>query len=128
MGYNIEYVTSVYRPTRWLCYSYLGDQGAEYRRCAAATENAENACSASLMPVEGWYYPNYVTEACPGLPGHKALHECASKFASADLILKDRLVDHAADKESESDKRIKTPDLDFDVINVEPEEAQKTSG
>lgn len=75
------------------------------------------------MPVEGWYYPNYVTEACPGLPGHKALHECASKFASADLILKDRLVDHAADKESESDKRIKTPGLDFDVINVESEGA-----
>ena len=32
---------------------------------------------------EGWIYPPYMEDACPGLPDYKALMDCAEAFTSA---------------------------------------------
>ena len=36
-----------------------------------------------LIGQEGWYYPDYVAEKCPGLPSWTALKGCAEIFATA---------------------------------------------
>jgi len=131
MGYNVEYVTAGYIPqfialqegtvtaTLEIRESSIGDTSTS----AVASGNVEDLGSVGLTPIEGWYYPDYVAEACPGLPDYKALNKCAVKFATADTTPKGRLIDYPAEWESKNDKRVKALDLDFDVITAESEDA-----
>ena len=50
-----------------------------------------------LMPQEGWIYPPYMEEMCPGLPSYQALYDCAQAFGTADTFPKGRLVTYPAD-------------------------------
>ncbi|MBD0864124.1 MAG: hypothetical protein GDA36_00155 [Rhodobacteraceae bacterium] len=43
--------------------------------------------SLDLQPQEGWIYPPYMAEKCPGLPAYEALYDCAQAFAAAQPIL-----------------------------------------
>mgnify|MGYP001185434143 CR=1 FL=1 len=45
-----------------------------------------------LEPKEGWIYPPYMKEKCPGLPNYKALYDCAMAFGRADTFPKGRLI------------------------------------
>ena len=42
--------------------------------------------SLGLKPQEGWIYPPYMNEKCPGLPSYDALYDCAQAFAAADTF------------------------------------------
>ena len=53
-----------------------------------------------LTPIEGWFYPEYVADVCPGLPDFAALRDCADQFAQPDTFPKGRLLDYPADWES----------------------------
>lgn len=53
--------------------------------------------SLGLQPQEGWIYPPYMEELCPGLPDYQALYECAQAFAAADTFPKGRLISYPAD-------------------------------
>lgn len=50
-----------------------------------------------LTPREGWIYPAYMEEKCPGLPSYKALYECAQAFANAETFPNGRLITYPAD-------------------------------
>ena len=53
--------------------------------------------SLGLQPQEGWIYPPYMEELCPGLPDYQALYDCAQAFAAADTFPKGRLISYPAD-------------------------------
>lgn len=53
--------------------------------------------SLGLKPQEGWIYPPYMKEACPGLPSYEALYDCAEAFASSDTFPNGRLITYPAD-------------------------------
>lgn len=50
-----------------------------------------------LQPREGWIYPPYMAEKCPGLPSYQALYDCAQAFASAETFPNGRLITYPAD-------------------------------
>ena len=50
-----------------------------------------------LQPREGWIYPPYMAEKCPGLPSYEALYDCAQAFASAETFPNGRLITYPAD-------------------------------
>ncbi|MEL7013521.1 MAG: ABC transporter substrate-binding protein [Pseudomonadota bacterium] len=50
-----------------------------------------------LQPQEGWIYPPYMEEKCPGLPAYEALYDCAQAFAAADTFPNGRLITYPAD-------------------------------
>lgn len=50
-----------------------------------------------LAPQEGWIYPPYMNELCPGLPAYEALYDCAQAFASAETFPNGRLITYPAD-------------------------------
>ncbi len=50
-----------------------------------------------LTAREGWIYPPYMEEKCPGLPSYKALYDCAQAFATAETFPKGRMITYPAD-------------------------------
>ena len=50
-----------------------------------------------LTPREGWFYPPYMEEKCPGLPSYQALYDCAQAFATAETFPNGRLITYPAD-------------------------------
>lgn len=50
-----------------------------------------------LSAREGWIYPPYMKEKCPGLPDWKALYDCAQAFGTPETFPKGRLVTYPAD-------------------------------
>lgn len=50
-----------------------------------------------LKPREGWVYPPYMEEKCPGLPAADALVKCAQAFGNAETFPKGRLITYPAD-------------------------------
>lgn len=53
--------------------------------------------SLGLEPREGWVYPPYMEELCPGLPSYQALFDCAQAFGNAETFPNGRLVGYPAD-------------------------------
>ncbi len=53
--------------------------------------------SLGLEPLEGWVYPPYMEELCPGLPSYQALFDCAQAFGNAETFPNGRLVGYPAD-------------------------------
>ena len=50
-----------------------------------------------LEPKDGWIYPPYMADECPGLPDYQALYDCAQAFATAETFPNGRLVSYPAD-------------------------------
>lgn len=59
-----------------------------------------------LVGSEGWYYPPYVAEKCPGLPDWRALEKCADIFATPETAPKGRLLDYPAEWNPDAQKWI----------------------
>ena len=66
-----------------------------------------------LVAEEGWIYPPYMEERCPGLPDYKALMDCAEAFTSADTYPKGRLITYPADWGTRSKDLIEKFDLPY---------------
>ena len=124
MGYNIEYVSAGALP------QHTGlSQGNLHVQTEVWTNNIGDiypkAVEAGdivvlgelgLDPKEGWIYPPYMEEKCPGLPGYKALYECTQAFASADTFPKGRLITYPADWGTRSRDVIASIDMPFEPV------------
>ena len=69
-----------------------------------------------LQPQEGWIYPPYMNEKCPGLPSYDALYDCAQAFAAADTFPKGRLITYPADWGTRSKDVVAMIDLPFEPV------------
>ncbi len=69
-----------------------------------------------LEPQEGWVYPPYMEERCPGLPDYKALYDCAEAFTTADTFPKGRLITYPADWGTRSKDLVERIGLPFEPV------------
>lgn len=105
MGHSVEYVTAGAVPQ----YAALAD-GSLHFNPEIWTNNVGDIFpkaveagdivvvgSLGLEPREGWFYPPYMEEACPGLPSYDALFDCAQAFATAETFPNGRLITYPAD-------------------------------
>lgn len=69
-----------------------------------------------LSAREGWIYPPYMEEKCPGLPSYKALYDCAQAFATAESFPKGRLVTYPADWGTRSKDLVEKIKLPFAAV------------
>jgi len=105
MGYNIEYVSAGAVPQHaGLAQGNLHFQAEVWTNNIGdlypkAVESGEITVvgDLGLEPREGWVYPPYMEEKCPGLPSYQALYDCTQAFAAADTFPKGRLITYPAD-------------------------------
>jgi glycine betaine/proline transport system substrate-binding protein len=105
MGYNIEYVSAGALPQHaGLAQGNLHFQAEVWTNNIGdlypkAVESGEIVVlgDLGLEPKEGWVFPPYMKDKCPGLPDYKALYECAQAFASAETFPNGRLITYPAD-------------------------------
>ncbi|MCZ4350905.1 ABC transporter substrate-binding protein [Roseovarius aestuarii] len=69
-----------------------------------------------LEPREGWIYPAYMEEQCPGLPSYQALFDCAQVFATAETFPNGRLITYPADWGTRSKSVVEGIELPFDPV------------
>ena len=69
-----------------------------------------------LAPGEGWFYPPYVEEQCPGLPDWRALNDCAELFSVPETFPKGRFLDYPAEWAVPNDQRIEALDLNYQIV------------
>ncbi|SEO20161.1 glycine betaine/proline transport system substrate-binding protein [Salinihabitans flavidus] len=69
-----------------------------------------------LQSREGWIYPPYMEEQCPGLPAYEALYDCAQAFAAADTFPNGRLITYPADWGTRSRDLVAALDLPFQPV------------
>jgi len=105
MGYNIEYVSAGALPQHpgiaqgnihintevWT--NNVGDLYPDF----VAKGEIVVVGDLGLDPKEGWVYPPYMEEKCPGLPNYMALYECQQAFATAATFPNGRVITYPAD-------------------------------
>ena len=69
-----------------------------------------------LEPHEGWVYPPYMEERCPGLPDYRALYDCAQAFSTAETFPNGRLIGYPADWGNKSETLVSAIGLPFKVV------------
>lgn len=69
-----------------------------------------------LEPREGWIYPAYMEEQCPGLPSYQALFDCAAAFATAETFPNGRLITYPADWGTRSKSVVEGIGLPFNPV------------
>ena len=124
MGYNIEYVSAGALPQ----HAGLA-QGNLHLQTEVWTNNIGDLYPKAvesgdiivlgdlgLDPREGWIYPPYMNERCPGLPSYNALFDCAQAFASAETFPKGRLITYPADWGTRSRDVVAGIEMPFDPI------------
>lgn len=69
-----------------------------------------------LVGSEGWYYPSYVADKCPGLPDWRALEKCADIFATPETAPKGRVLDYPAEWNPDAQKWIDALGLNLTAV------------
>lgn len=124
MGYTVEYVSAGALPQlaglsqgnlHFQTEVWSNNVGDIYPK---AVESGEIVVlgSLGLEPKEGWIYPPYMEERCPGLPSYSALYDCAQAFAGAETFPKGRLITYPADWGTRSRDLVEAIDLPFTAI------------
>ena len=129
MGYNVEYLIVSYLPQM----DALMDNGVTatmevwelttleaYNRVLDSGK-VINLGDTGIISKEGWVYPAYVEERCPGLPDWSALENCADLFAVAETLPKGRIIDYPEEwtgENSLSDQWLEGLRLDGKFITV----------
>ncbi|MGB7271232.1 MAG: ABC transporter substrate-binding protein [Albidovulum sp.] len=124
MGYNIEYVSAGAVPQHaGLAQGNLHFQAEVWTNNIGdlypkAVESGEIVVlgDLGLEPREGWVYPPYMEEKCPGLPSYKALYDCAQAFAGSDTFPNGRLITYPADWGTRSRDIVAGIELPFNAI------------
>ena len=124
MGYNVEYVVAGVYPqfpairdgeihvNMEVWSNNLGDILPQ----ALEEGSAESLGDSGLKPAEGWSYPSFVEEMCPGLPDWRALNDCVDVFVTPETHPKGRIVGLPADWGVRSPLIIKALGLDYEAI------------
>ena len=124
MGYTVEYVSAGALPQHaglsqgnlhFQTEVWSNNVGDIYPK---AVESGEIVVlgNLGLEPKEGWIYPPYMEERCPGLPSYSALYDCAQAFAGAETFPKGRLITYPADWGTRSRDVVEAIDLPFTAI------------
>lgn len=124
MGYNVEYVTAGAVPQ----FAAIA-QGTLHAQPEVWTNNVGDIYPKAvksgdivvlgqlgLQPREGWIYPPYMEEKCPGLPDYSALYDCAQAFATPETFPKGRLITYPADWGTRSKEVVEMIGLPFKPI------------
>ena len=123
-GYEIEYVTAGavpqfaaiaqgdlhVQPETW-----TNNVGDIYPKAVEAGDIVVVG-SLGLEPKEGWIYPPYLKDKCPGLPSYEALYDCAQAFAAADTFPDGRLITYPADWGTRSKDIVAQIGLPFQAV------------
>ena len=124
MGFSIEYVTAGavpqfaaiaegslhFQPETWT--NNVGDIFPK----AVEAGDIEIVGELGLTPLEGWFYPPYMEDKCPGLPAYDALYDCAQAFAAADTFPNGRLITYPADWGTRSNDQVAAIELPFQPV------------
>lgn len=124
MGFEVEYVTAGavpqfaaisegslhFQPETW-----TNNVGDIYPKAVEAGDIVIVG-ELGLEPKEGWFYPPYMEETCPGLPSYQALYDCAQAFAAADTFPNGRLITYPADWGTRSTDQVAAIDLPFQPV------------
>ena len=114
MGYNVEYVTAGYIPQLQGIGSgditatlELWEQtiGEHYDRAIEGGKVVPMG-DTGVVTREGFIYPPYLEELCPGLPDYKALNDCAPALATSDTYPKGRVIDYPVDWDPDTSQRL----------------------
>ena len=124
LGYEVEYVTAGNYPQ----HQALGD-GDIHASLEVWTNNAGDIYpimkeagkivdigSLGLNPGEGWIYPMFMEELCPGLPDWQALVDCKDAMVTADTFPQGRVLSYPADWGTRSADIIKGLGLDYKAV------------
>lgn len=123
-GYEVEYVTAGYQ-NMWQAMAD-GDLDAAvevwesnvpdtYRQMQSAGQ-IEDLGALGLDAREGFVYPAYMEEQCPGLPDWNALSECVAIFATVETLPEGRLVDYPGEWGTPGADRTQALGLPFKAI------------
>lgn len=124
MGFTVEYVTAGavpqfaaiaegslnFNPEIWT--NNVGDIFPK----AVEAGDIDVVGELGLEPREGWFYPPYMEELCPGLPAYEALYDCAQAFAAADTFPNGRLITYPADWGTRSADQVAAIGLPFQPV------------
>ncbi|MCY4543403.1 MAG: ABC transporter substrate-binding protein [Rhodobacteraceae bacterium] len=69
-----------------------------------------------LNAGEGWLYPKFMEEMCPGLPALDAMDACAEQLASAETFPQGRFLSYPADWGNRSEGRIAAIGLNYKAV------------
>jgi len=124
MGYKVQFVQTTQVPlfqavADGQITAYLenwNQSSKKYYDEYTADGRIEGLGETGLVGQEGWYYPAYVEEKCPGLPEWTALKKCADIFATPDTAPQGRLLDYPAEWTPDSANWVKAWGLEFVTV------------
>ncbi len=124
MGYTVEYVTAGAVPQ----FAALAE-GSIHVQPEVWTNNVGEIYPKALQEGtilelgllglnnrEGWIYPKYMEEMCPGLPAMQALLDCGDKVATEDTFPNGRVVSYPADWGTRTADLIEVLDLPLTAV------------
>jgi glycine betaine/proline transport system substrate-binding protein len=124
MGYQVEYVTAGAVPQ----FAALAD-GTIHMQPEVWTNNVGDVYPKAiekgqiielgllgLNNREGWIYPKYMEQMCPGLPAMEALLACTEKIATTDTFPNGRVVAYPADWGTRTADLIQVMDMPLSAV------------
>lgn len=124
MGFDVEFITAGAVP-QWSAFAegslhfqpevWTNNVGEIYPKAVEAGDIVVLG-QLGLEPKEGWFYPPYMEEKCPGLPAYAALYDCAQAFAAADTFPNGRLITYPADWGTRSADQVAAIGLPFQPV------------
>jgi glycine betaine/proline transport system substrate-binding protein len=126
LGYKVEYVTAGNFPQfsgladgtlSASVEEWMNNVGDIYPKVLAAKQ-IEDIGPLKLETKEGWIYPKFMEQICPGLPDWTALQkpDCIKALATPDTAPKARFLDYPADWGSRAATIIGDNSLDFTAV------------
>jgi glycine betaine/proline transport system substrate-binding protein len=124
MGYTVEYVTAGSYPSGTgtadgdltATLEVWDNNMGEFWPKLLAEGKVEDLGDVGLDGGEGFVYPKYVEEMCPGLPAWDAFVGCSELFASPETLPNGRFVEYPADWGDRASQLIKTAGLPYEAV------------
>lgn len=127
LGYNVEFMRVDY--SAQIPAMETGDldvttslwDTSSWELLAEAAQNGAvlNFGSTGVEVIEGWWYPDYLVEVCPGLPDWEALKapDCVEALSTIETEPLGRFVDAPADWGVDTPDRVDALGLELEVIS-----------
>ena len=127
-GYNVQYVQADYiaqfagleSGDLDVAMEIWATTGQDAMNAAVATGKAENIGETGMQAKEEWWYPDYMTARCPGLPDWHALLKpaCAKAFSTAETAPKGRYLAGPVTWGGYDEERVAALKLPFEVVHA----------
>ncbi len=124
MGYSVEYVTAAVLPAATAVADgsitgslELWDNNlGEFWPGLIEQGKVDHLGSMGIDAREGWLYPKFVEEQCPGMPAWDAFLGCAKLFGTAETFPNGRFVEYPADWSDRATQLINGEGLPFAAV------------